>query len=377
MAAKSKLKFGSSITTKPKLPPPTCETCKRNITAIKFPGLSCYLCSSFYHIACTELTDICVDSLSKSGASWACKDCSRKKKGRRSVIILSGDTTPSTSKKTPSPGPLSSRSRLSFMDQSSSRLALNSSLQPCSSDLAVELSNLKASFAAFEESIKFFTAKFEEIEKKIFDLESASSGADRTTVRGNLFENPAEPPLSDKLNRLEQVSHNRELLLCGIPALESDDFTTVDLAVDFFKHCGFDSVSQADIVSAKRIIPHLSHKSPQAPTTSKQNHKPHKILIQFYSQQQRDSVKKSVRSFKKTSRTTTFKVHKVDFYVADFLTQYYNQLFLGAKDFVKDNKYHSVWVCNGTILMKQTAASAPLIINNYNDLTTFNSNSNL
>jgi hypothetical protein len=66
--------------------------------------------------------------------------------------------------------------------------------------------------------------------------------------------------LSDRLHNLEQSSCNKDLILCGIPKVESEGMLTVDLVADFLTTTQ-NAVSNSDIKSAKRIVPRQDNSS--------------------------------------------------------------------------------------------------------------------
>jgi hypothetical protein len=165
------------------------------------------------------------------------------------------------------------------------------------------------------------------------------------------------------VNKLEQSSYCNDLILCGIPELEKDDRTTSDIVVQFINHIDGPKITNKDIRSAYRIIPRASpsqHKDGKKP--------PKKILVKFHSTQLRDATKLSIRSVKKESPSITFEKIKVNFYAADYLSPYYNQLLYSAKDFAKNNNYSRVWVSNSNVMIKKSNATLPTVIKSLDDL---------
>lgn len=228
---------------------------------------------------------------------------------------------------------------------------------------------MKSLFSSFEVSIKYSNEIFDEFKTQIDEFKTQLD--DLATLVSRVTELEATnhqlkgsiSALSDTVNRLEQTGNNQFLFLCGIPELEDDELSTVDLTVNFLNKVEGLYMSQRDIKSAIRMTPRNLQLSFSEQT------KPRKILVKFYSVVERDSVKIAVRALKRKFRTVQFCDQAVNFYAADYLTPFFNQLLYSARDFVKTNKYHSVWVDNRShILLKKTSDSSPIVIRNLFDL---------
>lgn len=343
-------------------PTPKCEKCKKNITAIKFPGLSCCLCKNYFHSGCVNLANDTLDALLKSGADWSCSGCKPKCSGRRSIIIPSSHHLDSSN---PPVTPSNSNN-----SHNSSIIADNSrSYDP--SKLSSDIQNMRETISTFKDSIEFFNGKFDEFKIKMDGLTELLTRVTSLEERIGKIElestnqhqdNGSISDLSDKVNRLEQAANDNSLFLCGIPELECDELSTVDLAVEFLNKIEGLYISRKDMKFTNRITPRRTE------STSTGITKPRKILIRFHSTNVRDSVKMAVRAKKRVTRTLNFCDHNVNFYAADYLTPFYNQLLYSARDFARLNKCHSVWVSNSNILLKNTRDSIPVIIRNLTDL---------
>lgn len=84
-----------------------CGTCKKNVTAIKSPGISCTLCKTFFHFTCQQVSNSIIETVQNNSSqlSWLCNKCN--KINRRSSIIL---------------GPLSSKTSSSQTNTTEQRL---------------------------------------------------------------------------------------------------------------------------------------------------------------------------------------------------------------------------------------------------------------
>lgn len=56
----------------------SCQKCKKNVTAARFPGISCVGCEKPYHWNCAEISDSTKESIVKNKLSWTCKTCKRR-----------------------------------------------------------------------------------------------------------------------------------------------------------------------------------------------------------------------------------------------------------------------------------------------------------
>jgi two-component SAPR family response regulator len=61
--------------------------------------------------------------------------------------------------------------------------------------------------------------------------------------------------VSERLNKLEQSSHCNDLIISGIPVLEKEGLTTLNVVEKFVNQINIIKISNQDIRSANRIIP--------------------------------------------------------------------------------------------------------------------------
>lgn len=332
-----------------KQPVPKCNICKKNVTAIKFPGLCCCSCKAYFHSNCVGLSNDVLNTMIKSKLSWSCPGCKTKSSGRRSIVI------PPTNIDAPSTS--SAKENVTHHNNVSQPTDL--------SRIVLEMAEMKSSLTTFMDTVQFFNEKFDDFKIKMDNVTTLVDRVVELEMQNSSLGQTVDS-LTDKVNYLEQSACHKHLLLCGIPELESENESTTDLVVQFINNVEGCYMSKRDIKSAIRIIPRPSSAS------SSRLKKPKKILIEFYSPEVRDSVKSAVRLKKKSSRTLLFKNKEVDFYAADYLTHFYNQLLYSAKDFAKTNKFYAVWVCNCNIMLKKTKDSTPFIIKTLTDLQKLN-----
>jgi hypothetical protein len=215
--------------------------------------------------------------------------------------------------------------------------------------------------SSLQDSIQFFSTKFDEFKDQLDNLEALGARVIELETKNKHLEETASS-VSERLNKLEQSSHCNDLIISGIPVLEKEGLTTLDVVVKFVNQINNIKISNQDIRSANRIIPR------NTPSKHKGELKPQKILVNFYSGYIRDAAKLSIRIRKKESPVIDFEGATVNFYAADYLTPYYNQLLYSARDFAKNNNYSQAWVSNSKILLKKSKTSLPIFVNSINDL---------
>jgi hypothetical protein len=274
-------------------------------------------------------------TLNQSEADWSCTICrSKPSKGRKSIVLTSA------------PNPNNSATQENSADH------LNTS---------TDLTSIKSSVSSMQSSIQFFSDKFDEFKVQLDNFEALIARVDLLEKTVGDLQKTVDG-LTVKLNGLEQNNNERDLVLCGIPEVENDQRSTTDLVLDFFAVANTPAVSRLDIRTAFRI------KSQQTANTLANARKPAKILVKFHSSKIRDAIKNAIRSLKNEQRCLAFCNQNVDFYAADHLTPFFNQLFYSAKDVADNKRCYKVWVCNSNILVKKTASSVPIIVRNFNDL---------
>lgn len=64
-----------------------CVKCKKNVTEVRSPGLSCSACNKFFHFTCINIDNDTSKNISNLGLSWSCASCRQKPSNRRSTII--------------------------------------------------------------------------------------------------------------------------------------------------------------------------------------------------------------------------------------------------------------------------------------------------
>jgi hypothetical protein len=338
----SKIPQSKQIIKNKNQPSVKCHDCNKNVTAVKFPGLSCCICKKFYHGACVELSNETLETIRDSGVDWTCLPCRPKNTLRKSLVL----TKPATHSQMNSSSHDKSGSHEGNVDHSK---------------VTADLIGLKSTVDAMQSSIQFFSDKFDDFKAQLDVIEELLSRVTFLESKTAALEEKVLN-LTDRFNTLEANSNDRDLILCGIPEIENDQFSTADLVIDFLKASNSPKISPNDIKCAFRV------KSKSAPPTTRNAKKPPKILVKFHSSKKRDSIKFAIRSLKNQTKLLPFYNHNIDFYAADHLTPNLNQLLYTAKDVAASKNCFRVWVSNSSILVKKTSTSKPIYVRNFDDL---------
>lgn len=327
---------------------PRCNKCSKNVTAVRFPGLSCCSCKNYFHSSCAGLTDDSLSTLLDSGAEWSCSGCRKKSTTRKSIIILPASSIEETAKQT-----------------NSDKIA---SLDKILDDIRI-LMDFKTST---ESSQAFYSDKFDQMK-----LESDKVNGLLTKVKSLELENAGLrkriESLEDRLAVSEQDQNSCNLLLTGIPEVEDSEKegSTTDLVMNFSSTVGA-CLQRTDLKSCVRLIPEVIPDSQNIPSTSKNsNPRPPKILLKFHSSKIRDSFKLHVRNFKKNCKILDFMSHRTNYYVSDQLTKHFNGLFCSVKSFASERNFDFVWVNNSKIFIKRSLNDPVFCIQNNQDFGKF------
>lgn len=209
--------------------------------------------------------------------------------------------------------------------------------------------------------------KFDDFKVQLDNLESLLSRVTELEKSNASLQENVET-LTDKVNKLEQDSFAKDLVLCGIPEIENDEMTIEKLVSTFLAEFNIRDISSRDIKQSRRIIP----KTARGNDSNSSRKQPPKIIVSFHFCQKRDLVKSVIRSSKRDYPTISFYNRNINYYAADYLTHSNNQLFYAAKDFARENNYSRVWVSTGNIMLKKNNTSSPLIIRGVNDILKLN-----
>lgn len=135
-----------------------CVTCKRNITAIRNPGISCVSCNLFYHITCVNLSSSTIEDISKNNLSWNCASCLKKNK-RKSLIFPEISTQTSNLE--------SNNSRISELEEAFKAFRLTTESRLAA--LEDKLNTKEAEVKNLYEQLKIFESHVNSLEYQILD----------------------------------------------------------------------------------------------------------------------------------------------------------------------------------------------------------------
>lgn len=329
-----------------------CALCTQTVTGILRPGITCYHCSKAFHASCLKISLECLISLGEADANWACSSC--KSKSRRSSIFVPSQEKEKIADVTVSETPKNDKAAVN-----------GNSLSRLSSDMA----KLMAFQTSAEKSLQFFSDEFDKL-KTSSDIVQSQSKLIKDLQQENIKLRSAVKDLELKVEEILQVSNEKDLILTGIPEIESRlGTTTGKLVADFAGEIGF-NLYQSDIKECRRLRFSDSTESTTNPRASSSSYVPkaQKILLKLHDKKTRDDLKSFIRDRKRETKYVDFHSCKVDFYASDHLTGYFNHLFVCTKSFAKDNNFSFVWVNGSNIFIKKQKDSKAFSVKSLNDL---------
>lgn len=322
-----------------------CQLCPLTVTGKMRPGLSCCHCNKLFHASCLEIAVDSLQSLKSIDVNWACKNC--KMKSRRSTIFV--------------PSSPDNLTRENSTEQT------NQSNNPVPPTMRENLAKLQEFQTTAETSLQFFSNQLEDVLSEIVKLKESVEKLDKLTKENESHKNTIKL-LESKLATIEQHQNDCDLIITGIPEMEKAcNSTTQSLVKQFSDHIGY-QLDDAEIKFCNRL-PHLDRVE-KLPSTSSAvpTRRPAKILVKFHSTIQKESLKRHIRTYKKSHKTVKFKESVVNYYACDHLSKNLNNLFNAAKSTATTKNYNYVWVSESKILVKKCNNSPVITIKTLEDL---------
>lgn len=350
-----------------------CDICNTNVTARRYPGMSCFNCNRYFHSKCVSVSNVDLQILLNTGANWPCPKC-KPKISRRSNILpppTHNDNGINTSTQNSSrastnlnfvPPPADkSLTESPTSNQSSTRTNLSNS--PNIAELISNVKSLLDFKTSTENDLSYYSEKFDEIKPYTDKITNLTKRIEKLEKDNSAFKATIDK-LESKIAYIEQQENSSDLILTGIPDLEANyHVSTEKLVLDFSKTVDFPLKPQ-DLKSCSRL--HQIHNEKEQ--TSNQNKIPAKILLKFESDKTRNNFKDKIRNQKRINKFLEFKNQRIDYYVCDHLTKHYNDVLLAARSFAKVNRFRFVWVNESRILIKKDSSTPTLWIRSIKDL---------
>ena len=152
--------------------------------------------------------------------------------------------------------------------------------------------------------------------------------------------------LQSNVNKLEQSTRNKNLIIDNIEQLEGEDVEDIVIKLGGLLHI---NLKREDIETAHRLP---SRKNKHAP----------KILVQFNSRKLRDEIVSARRQAANITSNTLIggKIH-TRIYISEHLTRFYNELLWQCKVRAKEKNYKFVWYKSSKILVQKDENSKEVI----------------
>lgn len=287
--------------------PNQCANCKKNVTKVLSPGLSCVSCNKFWHFKCTELSETTTKEIISNKLSWTCKKCNR----RSTILPPPPDNAPSCSLSL-SPA-VASTSRLA---SSSTLFAKIQTLEDLLASAITRIEDLERKLAAREEKEKKLSLRVEKLESHTSNLEKQ---------------------LTDNILEIQ-----------GLPETALEDPSSAVIAIGDAIGCklSLDDLEEPPFRVSKRIS------------------------ITFKSRIKRRSFLTSGKNFNKEKKKIRIDQHHHRIHINEVLSEQQKKLFRETKAFASEHNFKFVWVgISGHILLKKDENSSLNVITSSHSLS--------
>jgi Baculovirus FP protein len=292
--------------------PNPCVICKKNITDVRAPGVSCCECNQIFHIKCVGIDKKKFGAESKKpDYKWTCVPC--KPSARRSQIF-------------PAPS-----NRLSQAPQPSA------SSQPSTSAQADknQLQELSAAFNALTEAFQSYKTS---TDARIAILEAQQTNNNQTVTTLTATIQKVETKTED----LEQVSIADSLTIQGIPD------TILENPLEAAKEVGVQIGSELNILDIDCKVSRSGTKQ--------------LLDITFASKTARTAFLHAGKKFNRNKKQLCVNGEQFKIFVNEKLTAEQKRLLYDTKCFARENNFLHVWFCNNVVHLKKTDHSTLLLI---------------
>lgn len=297
--------------------PNSCEKCKKNVTASRNPGLSCFNCNKYWHSGCAELSDKAFQDLTDNKFSWSCNKCKR-----RSNILPAASHSSSLSPSTAIASDQqsqSSKASVSTITQKTRKKAASGATQS-----TPEL------VARLEDLLNSALLRIDQLETQVGELINKSLlSADLTDKVQSLVSKTAS---------IDKQLNEDTLEIQGLPrsALDLPLISVITVG----KEIGCE-ISQDDLVS----VPVKSASI---------------ISISFKSKAKRRNFLIAGKKFNKDKKKVQIDQQSFRIHVNEPLTDHQRKLYRDTKVFASAHNYKFVWVgLSGLIYLKKSEGDIP------------------
>lgn len=327
--------------------------------------ITCSKCKGVYHITCLDLTNKQKDS-SKiiKKKSWICLQCCRLKQSdyigspSRTAIKAAVKTT-TVCMDTPS----------LLADVSASDPLVTFSLEQVQSIIVSEISNLKKSLeeritneiktlrdeiSSLNDSVSFFSSKFEELNVRVEKCESIVTDLMKNTAEVSQIK-ASVSNLQFESNNREQWARRSNMEIYGIPESNNENL------MELFRKIVNLTTLQLNPASDIDFITRVAAKNTEI-------RRPKPIIVRFIARWKKDEFLTNLKKLKLKCNDIGFVGNNNAIYFNEHLTSENKALLQSAKKLAREKKYMYVWVKNCTIMVRRSENSPVIHVLNQNDL---------
>lgn len=298
------------------------SSCKKSITASRFPGLSCRDCSKNFHYQCAGLTKNAFESLVEQGEQFqfSCRACLTNKNNKRRSSIFATLPLPSVETTEPEADLIPVATSVPTDSERISRL--EELLEATVNRVTVlEQTNLKLLSESEAKS-----AVISKLQSELDDLTASTSTIEKSLISDNLeIRNLPSAALEDPISTVISIG---EQIDC--------DINQEDFAIN--------------------------------PSTD-----PKVLRLTFNSKLKRRNFLIHGKGFNKSGGHFEYSNQRRRIHVNEELTAYQKRLYHSAKDFRRTHNFKFAWFdINGLLWLKKCEGSTPVPIRSFSALDSYN-----
>lgn len=295
-----------------------CHSCKRNVTKVYFPGLSCVDCNHYWHFQCADISEKASKELTENNFSWTCKKCKR-----RSNILPGPSLNSSTTVAPSSTVSTQSSSSTAKINKSSKSNELKSSTASSTKQLADKITKLEDLLTAALIRIDSLETKIGEKAQLTENLTAKVQSIESTT-------NLIEKQLNDDILEIQ-----------GLPDSALDNPLSPIIAISEAIGC---VISEEDLA----CLPARDS---------------NKVCITFKSKATRKNFLIAGKRFNRNKQKLSLDQQSHRIHINEILSESQKKLYRETKAFASANNFKFVWVgLSGKIFLKKGEGEQPLII---------------
>lgn len=303
------------------LMPNNCNKCKKNVTGIRFPGLSCVICGKYFHAQCADISEKTFKDIVDSKLSWNCSSCKR-----RSVVFPLIDPEDATPPAQPSQS--TSTAKSANNNQPKTQKSSKSGPKSTSADTITLLTDRLSNLERLLDSALL----------RIVQLETHETVLPQSSDNSLLTEKIQS--LEARTSSIDKQLNDDTLEIQGLPECALEHPLRSVLAVGKDIGC---EISESDLACVTRASS--------------------KISIAFKSKAHRRNFLVAGKAFNKNKKKFTHGHQSFRIHVNEVLSEHQRKLFRDTKTFASSQNFKFVWVgLSGLIYLKKAEGHTPFSV---------------